>query len=140
MELLQEIFLTGCLSRRVLRVIARHQVGIMRRIPFRIIDPVDDPIEIFFSLVQNAFQSVAEFGSLDFLAIPLADGIDHIGIDDARLHQINSFPKFDPFRIVHLLGKTREPVLLLSEQPLISNIVDGENDSGVGENWILPVD
>jgi len=38
------------------------------------------------------------------------------------------------------LGKTREPELLLSEQPLIGNIVDGEDDSGVGEEGIVSVD
>jgi hypothetical protein len=37
------------------------------------------------------------------------------------------------------LGKTREPELLFSEQPLIGNIVDGKDDSGVREEGILSV-
>ncbi len=63
--------------------------------PGGIIDTVQDADEMVGAIADNTVEAVAEFGSLNFLRVPAADGGQVVGIDDPALEKIHVAVEFE---------------------------------------------
>ena len=105
-------------------------LGVLGRIPGPIVDAVEDTGEASPQSRQEPIQATAGFPRSDLARVGRADGIDPVGKDDPALDEGQLLVKF---QAVEGPEDLRQPQPLEGgavEQPLIGQIVDGEDGGG----------
>ena len=117
-----------------------RQVRIVRRIPDRRIDAVDDPRERVATRCEQALEPAAARRRLDLLRVGRAHGAHRIGEHDARLQQVELAVKLHlpPGEVAPVdAGQQHVPV---PERPLVGHVVNRHHRAGVGHRGIRSVE
>ncbi len=101
-EGVQQILAAGQFSFQPLRCVVRRDLAVFRRIPYLIVDAVQNAVKILRPAAQHTVQAVTELRCLDLFGVPAAYRGDGIGIDNAPLEKIEGAIVLGPLHRVHI--------------------------------------
>ncbi len=102
-----------------------------RRVPFLIVDAIEDAEEIAATLPQNALKAVAKLGCLDLLGVLAADGSDGVRVDNAAFQKVHCVVVFKLVEGEHVPGQQQFFHRLRRKPALITGVVDCEHSRNV---------
>ncbi|OIQ68650.1 hypothetical protein GALL_497540 [mine drainage metagenome] len=97
----------------------------MRRIPDRLINPVENAAQITGANLQQPVKTATLLGCLDFAGITGADGSDVISIKKSGLHERHLSMKLQPLHVKSRHGQTKFNKLPMRKKPLVSQVMHG---------------
>ena len=132
-QLLLQLFLVVSLLADSISSIVDKQVRVRLRVVHIVVNAVNDADNILPPGSQEAIQLLTEVRILDFLGIGTADSADHISVDDAALHKVDSIMELQ-VTVVEILPIQSQNIVhnLLAEHALILQVVNGEYRLDVG--------
>ena len=138
-KLLQQVALACGLAGNVFGRVRCRNVRVALGAPLAVIDAIHDAGHRACACAQNALQTETIFRSLDLLAVPAAHGGDVVGHSDGALQEIHLAVKFQLRHGEQVPGQHEQRQYLGREQPLIAQVVNGEDAWDVRERWVLGV-
>ena len=100
-----------------------------------VVDAVEDAEEVLAPLVEDPLEAVPVLRRLDLPAVGVADGREDIREDEPRLEQAQLPEELDPLRREQVPGEPGHREVVIPEQPLVSEIVDGEHRGRSGQRF-----
>src|SRR3990170_976587 len=106
-------------------------------VPLLVVDPVHDAVEVLPTLVEDSLEPVPVLRGLDFPAVRVGHGGEDVREHQPGLHQVDLPVVLQPLRGEQLPPEAGHREVVVPEQPLVSEVVDGEERSRRPER--LPV-
>src|SRR4030066_161299 len=129
-ELGQEVVAAYLLPRQILSGVPGGDQGVRLRVPVVVVHAVQVSAQAGPPLVQYAFEPVAVFGRLDLPAVRVAYRGEDVGKHQPCLQHIELAVELDPLGGEQLPAEPREREVVVPEQPLVPEVVDGEDGPG----------
>src|SRR5882724_8086769 len=111
-----------------------REVGIMVRVPFLVVNAIQDADKVVLARLKEAFQSAAIFGGGDFARVTRADGGDQVCVGDSGFETIHLAVEFDAVGIKIIPRQIGKGVAPGRKRALIGEVVNGE----AGSRWVFP--
>ena len=136
-ELFLQFRTADILAGDIFHGVRRRQKRVLRRIPHRRVDPVQDPAEPSLArpASQRRFQPEAVFRGEDLPGIGRTDRVDHVGGHDPALEEIQAVIIFQTGVVEVLPAQSGTRQLLFRKDPLIADIVNGQHGAAVPERF-----
>jgi len=131
----------GILAFQMLAIEVRRQQRIGCRVPFAVVDAVQDPAQVARAPAQHALQAEPELPArLDLARVRGAHGGHHVGEQDADLHEVHAAVVFErAVREERGARKAGEPEHPRVDDALVAQVVDREHGGRVRECALLGV-
>ncbi len=110
-----------------------RQMGVRFGIPLIVVYSVDNPIEVIFSSTQYSIEAVTEFWRLYLFAILFAHRVQYIRKDNPGFEKIDLAEELDKVRSEILPTYVEQVHIMMPEEPLVSEIVNGEQGADIPE-------
>ncbi len=114
------------LAFKVMRRVREFQVRVVRRVPFLVIDAVEDSRQRGLALPQNRVQAATEGRRRDFTGVTRTDRGDDVRENDACLQAAQEAVKLHAVRVEIVGWQVGELVKLAGKVSLITEVVDGQ--------------
>ena len=108
-------------------VVAAGEVGIDGRVPHRVVNAVEDAVQLVRALFQQPFQPTAEGRCADFPRVGRADGGDGVGAVEPAFHAGEPAPELQCVGRPPVRGQSQGVEGVAPELALVGQVVDGEH-------------
>lgn len=105
------------------------QKRIRRRIPFFVINTVEDALQIGLPLAQHAIEAATQFLRRNLARISRADGGDGVSKDNPGFQAVAQTVKLNALWAEVAPRQIRKLKLVRGEKSLISQVMDGQADA-----------
>ena len=105
-------------------------------IPHRLVNPVQNPRQSVSPIQQHPIETVPCLLVLNFAAVAGTDGGQVIAVDQASFEKVAVTPKFHAVNGKDFLRKVGEAKIVAREDPLVSQVVNGEYGPGSGKSGV----
>ncbi len=114
-----------------------HDLLVHGGVPLLVVEPVQDPYQVVLSRLQHTVQTAPHLRRADLAAVVFRDGADYVGGEDTCLQEVDLAVELKPVDGEALLGEPHGGEFLAGEEPLVGEVVDGEDDPGPCEEGIV---
>ena len=125
--------LAGLFPLEGVRAVRARQVGVPSGVPFVIIRPVQDSVEVLLAPGQHPLQPVSHLLGQNLPAVARAHGVQDVGREDPSLEEVHLPPELDP---LHRKERVRQPgpgKLTGWKHPLVGDVVKRQQRPGSSE-------